>query len=159
MDEWNLRTATSGDIRSVLALWQVADSLPTATDSVKALEHLLKLDAEALLIAELDSKVIGSLIAAWDGWRGSFYRLAVHPAWRRRGVASSLVDAGEERLRALGAVRLTAIVATDEHAAMGIWRAAGFELQANRSRFVRLTPEQSAPPRANADDEPRARDD
>jgi hypothetical protein len=45
---------------------------------------LLSRDPEALLIARGGGEVIGSLIVGWDGWRGSFYRLAVHQSWRRK---------------------------------------------------------------------------
>jgi ribosomal protein S18 acetylase RimI-like enzyme len=81
--------------------------------------------------------VVGSLIAAWNGWRGSFYRLAVHPEHRRNGLATRLVREGEKRLRDRGAVRLDAIVAADEVGAMSFWRAVGYEHQGDRSRFVR----------------------
>lgn len=68
------------------------------------------------------------------------YRLAVDPAHRRRGLATALVRAGEERLVALGARRLNAIVESEEPDAMAFWAAAGYELQAARSRFLRNVP-------------------
>jgi ribosomal protein S18 acetylase RimI-like enzyme len=89
-------------------------------------------------VAEAEGSIVGTLIAGWDGWRGSFYRLAVHPDWRRRGLATALVRAGEERLEALGAVRLTAIVAVGETAALGLWESAGFRHQTDTTRFVRM---------------------
>ena len=49
--------------------------------------------------------------------------------WRR---------AGEERLRGLGAVRLTAIVVEGDAAAAGLWEAVGYEAQAERLRFIRM---------------------
>ncbi len=137
-DAWTVRGATGDDIPAVLALWRAAGSHPTATDTPTALELLLDTDPASLLLAEAGGEPIGSLIAAWDGWRGSFYRLAVQPGWRRRGVATALVRAGEERLRALGARRLTAIVADDEPIAPSLWQAVGYRRQSNRSRFVRM---------------------
>jgi ribosomal protein S18 acetylase RimI-like enzyme len=144
LSAWKLRNGTAADITSVLALWRAAESRPSQTDSEHALELLLARDPEALLVTELDDEIVGSLIAGWDGWRGSLYRLAVHPQSRRRGIATSLVRAGERRLEKLGAVRMTAIVATDEDAAMALWRAVGYTLQPERSRFVLMLTAPSA---------------
>jgi len=132
-----IRTGTDSDLPAVLELWAAADAQPTVTDDEPALRALLATDPAALLLAERDGELVGSLIAAWDGWRGSFYRLAVHPGARRRGVGTELVRAGERRLSELGARRLTAIVAEDERPAAGLWEAVGYERQADRARFVR----------------------
>jgi ribosomal protein S18 acetylase RimI-like enzyme len=132
-----IRHATEDDIAAVLDLWTAAGSTPSVSDSPDGLARLLSTDPEALLIAELEGVLVGSLIAAWDGWRGSFYRLAVTPEHRRKGLATMLLREGERRLRERGAVRLTAIVVDDEVGAMGFWRAAGYEHQQHRARFVR----------------------
>ena len=80
---------------------------------------------DALLVAELGGAVVGAVIAAFDGWRGNIYRLAVAPAVRRRGIGGRLVEAGEERLRALGAPRVSALVAFEDAHARGFWEAVG----------------------------------
>jgi ribosomal protein S18 acetylase RimI-like enzyme len=139
LPDWTIRNATEDDIAPVLGLWVVAGSLPSVSDSPDGLAGLLAADPQALLVAELEDVLVGSLIAAWDGWRGSFYRLAVSPEHRRKGLATMLLSEGERRLRERSAVRLTAIVADDEAGAMGFWRAAGYERQQHRARFVRPT--------------------
>ena len=136
-DQCVIRSAREEDIPSVLDVWTAADSLPTVSDFPAGLARLLTADPEALLVAELDGEPVGSLIATWDGWRGSFYRLAVSPAHRRKGIATALLREGERRLRARGAPRLTAIVADDHPIAMGFWEAARYERQQRRARFVR----------------------
>jgi ribosomal protein S18 acetylase RimI-like enzyme len=133
-----IRSAIEQDIEPVLCLWDAAGSPPSITDTREGLLRLLATDRQALLIAEESGAAIGSMIAAWDGWRGSFYRLAVHPDNRRQGIATALLRDGERRLQAQGAVRLTAIVADDDSTAMGFWRAAGYRRQSDRARFVRL---------------------
>jgi ribosomal protein S18 acetylase RimI-like enzyme len=138
MTEWLMRAGGKDDVGSVLALWREAESVPSATDNARALGGLLDRDPDSLLLAEAGEEIVGSLIAGWDGWRGSFYRLAVHPDWRRRGIATALVRAGEARLEQLGAVRLTAIVASEEEAAMSLWHFIGYTRQGDRSRFVRV---------------------
>ncbi len=121
-------------------MWAAAGSLPSVSDSPEGLTRLLAADPQALLVAELDGVLAGSLIAAWDGWRGSFYRLAVWPEHRRKGLATMLLREGERRLRERGAVRLTAIVADDDPTAMSFWRAAGYTGQRARARFVGSVP-------------------
>jgi ribosomal protein S18 acetylase RimI-like enzyme len=135
-DHWTIRNATEDDIPSVLNLWAAAGNLPSVTDSPDGLTRLLAADPQSLLVAELDGVLAGSLIAAWDGWRGSFYRLAVSPEHRRKGLATMLLREGERRLHERGAVRLTAIAADDDRTAMSFWQATGYEHQQHRARFV-----------------------
>jgi ribosomal protein S18 acetylase RimI-like enzyme len=83
-------SATEQDIEPVLALWDAAGSPPSVTDTREGLRRLLAAGEEALLLAEIGVALVGSLIATWDGWRGSFYRLAVSPDLRRKGLATSM---------------------------------------------------------------------
>jgi ribosomal protein S18 acetylase RimI-like enzyme len=133
-----IRSGAFADVGQVLGIWRDAGALPSPTDNANALEGLLRRDPESLLVAQVDGQLVGALIVGWDGWRGSFYRLAVHPDWRRRGIATALVRAGEDRLSRLGATRLTAIVASDEEGAGSFWAALGYAPQSERTRFVRM---------------------
>jgi ribosomal protein S18 acetylase RimI-like enzyme len=135
-----IRTGLPQDVTAVLDFWQRAEAASSSTQEPADVLGLLERDPGALLIAESGSGIVGTVVVGWDGWRGTFYRLCVDPAERRRGLALELVRAGEERLRALGAVRLNAIVESDHPDAMAFWAAAGFKLQTERSRFVRNLP-------------------
>ena len=137
LTDWAIRRASEEDIESVLRLWLSAGGPASVGATREALSRLLATDRDALLLAEFGDAVVGSLIAGWDGWRGSFYRLAVDPAHRRRGLATALLREGERQLRERGALRLTAIVAEGDAAASGFWTAAGYRRQADRTRFVR----------------------
>ena len=101
-----------------------------------SLGRLITFDPSALLVAEIGDDLVGSVIAGWDGWRGSIYRLAVAPEYRRRGLARDLLGAAVARLREAGAVRLQAIVAEDDGRATGFWDSSGWERQVARARFV-----------------------
>ena len=52
------------DFRAVLALWQAAAE-PTSTDSAETLTGLLRRDPGALIVAEADGRIVGSVIAGW----------------------------------------------------------------------------------------------
>lgn len=135
-----IRPATDDDIDALLALWRAAGSAPSVTGDRDGVAALLAHDPGALLVAADDEgRVVGSLVAAWDGWRGHLYRMAVHPDVRRRRIAAALAAAGEQRLAALGCRRIDAIVLTDEPAAQSLWAAVGYHEQLNVARWVKST--------------------
>jgi ribosomal protein S18 acetylase RimI-like enzyme len=121
----------------VLAVWLAAGAVPSVTDDAASLHRLLAVSGDGLLVAELRGRVVGTLIAGWDGWRGNLYRLAVLPEHRRRGVARRLVAEGERRLAEKGARRASALVVGVEAPAMAFWHAAGVQLDARMERVVK----------------------
>jgi ribosomal protein S18 acetylase RimI-like enzyme len=136
MAQRTIRSATERDVDAVLELWRAVGGTPTVTDTPAGLRRLLATDPDALIVVDADGTIVGSLIVAWDGWRGSFYRLAISAERRRLGLASALLREGERRLRARGAVGLTAVVDDSDSVAMAFWRAAGYERQGHRARFI-----------------------
>lgn len=135
-EDAELRTAGPEDIPCVLAFWRESAE-PTATDSADALAGLLRRDPDALIVAEADGDIVGSVIAGWDGWRGSIYRLAVAPDHRRRGLGRALLRAAEEHLAGLGARRSHAIVAGTSARAVAFWRATEWEHRSEQLRFTK----------------------
>jgi ribosomal protein S18 acetylase RimI-like enzyme len=131
-----IRTASRSDAEAVLALWHAADAEPTHTDDADSVRQLIEHDPQALLVAEDDGRLVGSVIAGWDGWRGSVYRLVVAPSHRRHGLGRQLVHEAERRLRQVGAVRLQAVVVETDALATSFWRGTDWEEQVERLRFV-----------------------
>ena len=131
-----LRAARAAEIPAVLRLWDEADVEPTRTDDAESLGLLLDHDPGALIVADDEGALVGSVIATFDGWRGSIYRLAVASDRRRGGLGRQLLEAAERRLAALGATRLQAIVVETDDRATGFWRASSWEQQVGRLRFI-----------------------
>ena len=94
-------------------------------------------DPEALLIAEVDGRLAGTLVVGWDGWRCHLYRLAVDPGRRRDGIGRALITAAENRIRSLGGTRIDAMVLDDNPGAHAIWAAGGYHRQEDWSRWVK----------------------
>lgn len=131
-----LRPATADDIAGVLAFWRDA-AQPTSTDSKEVLASLIDRHPGALIVAKADGRIVGTVIAGWDGWRGSIYRLAVGLDHRRNGLGQALLRAAEDRLAGLGAQRLHAIVVESNEVAVGFWSASDWEHQAGQLRFAK----------------------
>jgi ribosomal protein S18 acetylase RimI-like enzyme len=128
--------ASPADVPDVLAFWGTATTVASSTDDVDGVEALIAFDGAALIIARDGAQVVGTVIAGWDGWRASMYRLAVAPSHRRQGIATALVRAGESRLRACGARRFHLIVQANEPPAHSFWSAVGYE-RTDQLRFVK----------------------
>jgi ribosomal protein S18 acetylase RimI-like enzyme len=130
--------ATVDDVAAVLAFWAVAaENASRPADAASAVRGLVARDPEALLLATADGVLVGTVIAGWDGWRAHVYRLAVHPDHRGRGLARRLLGAVEERFAALGAGRADAMVLDENTGAQRTWHAAGYDRQAEWSRWVK----------------------
>ncbi|MEU6730964.1 GNAT family N-acetyltransferase [Nonomuraea wenchangensis] len=134
-----IRCGGPDDVKDVLDFWLLAAEGTDRHDSPDKVVALVERDPEALLIAELPDggELVGTLIAGWDGWRAHLYRLAVHPGHRRRGIATALLAAAEERFAAFGAFRADAMVLDDNVLAHPAWSAAGYQPQPEWSRWVK----------------------
>jgi len=136
--EFKVRRCEQADAPEVLELWGEARSGHASTpDRLDDIERLIADSPAALLVAEREGKIVGALIAAWDGWRGNLYRLAVGKSHRREGIALALTRAGEDYLRQSGAHRVTALVAFDDEVAGGFWDSAGYPVDDEIGRRVR----------------------
>jgi len=58
----------------LLPLWAAA-ATPSHTDTIADIERAMANHQLACFVAEVDGVVVGSIIAAFDGWRGNIYRL------------------------------------------------------------------------------------
>ncbi|WP_437114887.1 GNAT family N-acetyltransferase [Streptomyces longispororuber] len=141
MNEPRIRPASADDLDAVLAFWKAAAEGTSISDDRTGVERLVARDPEALLLAECDGELVGTVIAGFDGWRCHLYRLAVHPDRRRRGIGSALLTAAEERFAALGGRRADAMVLDRNERAHHAWRAAGYGPEPQWSRWVKPLPD------------------
>lgn len=125
------------DLDTVLAFWKTSAEGTSISDDRSGVERLVARDPGALILAERDGELAGTVIAGFDGWRCHLYRLAVHPDQRRRGIGSALLAAAEERFVRLGGRRGDAMVLTRNETAHHAWRAAGYAPEEKWRRWVK----------------------
>ena len=140
MAEPVLRSAVPADVDAVLTFWRASAEDTDRTDDRESVLRLLEHDPQALLLAVEDEAVVGTVIAGWDGWRASLYRIAVREDRRGQGIARELIAAAEARLTALGARRADAMVLEDNALGRAAWTALGYVRQPQWRRWIkRLT--------------------
>ncbi|HXU04470.1 MAG TPA: GNAT family N-acetyltransferase [Polyangia bacterium] len=135
-----IRRAGPDEGAMLLALWKAADASPSPTDTAEDVESALRSDRLECYVAEIDQVAVGSIIAAFDGWRGCIYRLAVDPRFRRQGIARQLVGAAHDAFARWGVRRINALVETDHAWAVSFWNAVGYAHDKKMARFVRNVP-------------------
>ena len=125
------------DVATVLELWKRTGIAPSVTDSALAIRRRLRHDDGLFYLAWDGPRLVGSLIGGWDGWRGSMARLAVDPDYRRHGIAQALVQRVEKKLRALGAIRISAIVLENNAGGRAFWSSVAYRMDTESLRYIR----------------------
>ena len=83
------------------------------SDSALEIEKKISRDPDLFLIAEVQGRIIGSVIGGYDGRRGLIYHLAVSGSYRGQGIGSQLMHEVEARLRAKGCLKCYLLVIED----------------------------------------------
>jgi ribosomal protein S18 acetylase RimI-like enzyme len=97
------------------------------SDEPEEIQKKLQRDPDLFLVAEINGKLIGTVIGGFDGRRGLIYHLAVQAAYREHGVGGLLMDEVERRLKAKGCLKCYLMVTVDNANAMCFYEARDWE--------------------------------
>lgn len=127
----NIRKMLAGDYDEVYGLWMSCRGmgLNHLDDSRDGIERFLKRNPDTCFVAEEDGRLVGAVLAGNDGRRGYIYHTAVLPQYRRRGIASRLVDTALQALKQCG-IHKAALVVFDRNKDGGrFWESRGFTVR------------------------------
>ena len=86
---------------------------------------------ELFLVALNGDRVIGSIIAGYDGHRGWLYAVAVLNAYRRQGIGTALVRGAEDRLRSMGCSKTNLQVRASDATVVDFYKQPGYDRRAH----------------------------
>jgi ribosomal protein S18 acetylase RimI-like enzyme len=117
------------DYDRLTALWKEAGLgyRPKGRDSRRRIKTELAQGTSVILVAEMSGKLVGSVIGTHDGRKGWINRLAVHPSYRRRGLAKKLVAEVEKRLSQVRLEVIACLIQQENTASLQLFQSLGYE--------------------------------
>ncbi len=138
-DALNLRRLNAGDYGALVELWTAAGLpyKPHGRDSRSAFEHQLTLPQIAFFGLFDHDRIIGTSLVTHDGRKGWINRVAVHPDYRRRGLAIRLIRESEQWLVSCGIGIFACLIEGYNDTSRATFKAAGYELFEGVTYFTR----------------------
>lgn len=133
-----IRPFASVDEAVVLALWQSCGLVKPQNDPRKDIARKLRVNPEWFLVAESGGRIVGAVMAGYEGHRGWINYLAVDPARRRAGLGRALMAEAERVLRAAGCPKINLQVRPENRDVVAFYEAIGFSVEGAISLGKRL---------------------
>lgn len=126
-----IRKMTIDDYDAVYSLWMscVGMGLNNLDDSKEGIDKFIQRNPDTCLVAENNSAILGVIMVGNDGRRGYIYHTAVHPDYRKQGIAKKLVDYAMNELSVLGINKVALVVFDRNKTGNAFWESQGFTVR------------------------------
>ena len=109
------------------ALWEESGLVRAWNDPQADIEAALACATSTILAARDGGRVVGTVMAGYDGHRGWLYYVAVTPSQRGRGLGRALMTAAERWLAEQGARVIRLMVRAENEGVTSYYRSLGYE--------------------------------
>ena len=143
----NIREMAETDYDQVYQLWLsgAGMGLNDLDDSKEGIARFLQRNPQTCLVAVENQTIIGAILVGSDGRRAYIYHTAVHPNYRRRGIARQLVETVLTVLDDLKIHKVALVVFKRNAEGNKFWEKLGFSVREDfiyrnqaRTEMVRL---------------------
>lgn len=125
-DDVIVRPYQAVDEEAVVSLWEQCGLTRPWNDPHKDIERKLGTQPGLFLVATLDGRLVGSVMAGYEGHRGWVNYLAVATDCRGHGLGRRLMNEAETRLLALGCPKINLQVRSGNQAVIEFYRRIGY---------------------------------
>jgi ribosomal protein S18 acetylase RimI-like enzyme len=103
-----------------------------------AIPSKIAFQPELFLVAHDNGRVVGSVMAGYDGHRGWIYAVAVLNSYQRQGIGTALVREAESRLASLGCNKINLQVRAANAAVVEFYKCLGYSVEERVSMGKRI---------------------
>lgn len=122
-----VRDFRQSDGVAVVALWRACDLVRAWNNPHRDIDRKLAVDDAMFLVATIKNRVVGTVMAGYDGHRGWINYLAVDPDQRGQGIGALLMNEAERRLHEIGCAKINLQIRTSNSSASAFYRRLGYE--------------------------------
>lgn len=124
------RYEDSTDRAQVIELWQTVFGYDAAhNEPGLTLSKKLATKDGLLFVAAEGPRILGTVMAGYDGHRGWLYSVAVHPELQRSGLGRRLVLTAEDALAALGCLKINLQLLASNEATAAFYQSLGYKVE------------------------------
>ncbi|MEJ2479250.1 MAG: GNAT family acetyltransferase [Acidihalobacter sp.] len=150
---FHIRPYAPDDLSAVIALWETCGLVVPWNDPQCDIRRKLDADSAGFLVGELDTRLVASVMAGYEGHRGWLNYLAVDPGFRGKGLGRDMVQAAEALLLGRGCPKVNLQIRAGNVAVAEFYRRLGYRVDAAVGLGKRLIPDTSeAATAVDADD-------
>jgi ribosomal protein S18 acetylase RimI-like enzyme len=121
-----IRAFEPADEAAVVALWEQCRLTRPWNSPHKDVLRKLAVQADWFLVGEVEGRLVATVMAGYDGHRGSIYYLGVAPEYQGSGLGREMMDEAERRLRAAGCPKINLMVRSENTAVIEFYRCLGY---------------------------------
>lgn len=121
--------ATQDDLEDVISLWESSGLTRPWNDAGNDFRSAVAGTTSDILMLRRAGDTVATITVGFDGHRGWVYYLGVAPDHRCKGLGRKMMDAAEAWLKRRDAPKIQLMVRDDNEAAIGFYKALGYEVQ------------------------------
>lgn len=103
MKKEQIRIIKQSDYQNLIKFWK-AHYFVNEMDDYERFKLFLEKNPGLSMLAEIDGKIVGTVLGSFDGRRGYIQKLVVDKSMRKKGLGKRLIDIVVKKLEVLGAL-------------------------------------------------------
>lgn len=147
---YTIRTMQEEDYDRIFALWESIRGfrLRSIDDSREGVARFIRRNPTTSIVAEMDGRIVGTILCGHDGREGSFYHVCVAARCRKRGIGRAMATAAMLALQKEHINKVTLIAFKSNELGNDFWQEEGwrrreeinsYEFVLNRENIARFT--------------------
>ncbi len=110
----------------VVDLWRQCGLVVPWNDPSVDIRRKMEFQPRLFFVGELDGRIVGTVMAGYEGHRGWINYLAVAPDLRKMGIGRRLMEVAEVELRELGCQKINLQVRSSNKEVIAFYESLGF---------------------------------